>query len=369
MILMWIFWILLLVFLSVFSIVSGTMFSLVLLITALILSIVFILLNRIEPKVVFEIRVPERCEKCCQLKGRAVLKNEGLLCYRLINFKLKFKNLLTGEESIQNIKTSLFSKNKCEFDFDLESKLCGTINISCESLKLYDFFGLTYKTLTLEKSFKTTVLPVIFPVKINIKAIGDSISENFSYSEKVGQDLSEVYNFREYVNGDSLRQIQWKLSQKHRNLIVKEGSQPTSQSVALIMLNGESVNAENSSAMAEAFVSISQSLCENGVYHKILLNDDIGIKFNQYDILCEEDIASVIPKILETGNVTDVKGFFENTENLEFEHIVCVTSDSSIADEVLEYCFSVLLAGESQNNKIKCFSPEFMEHELLEIDI
>lgn len=369
MISMWIFWCVLLVLFTLSAIFSQSYFILVLLIILLVLPVILMLVNRVKAKIEFDVKLPTSIEKNQQAIGVVELKNNSLKSYRTVKGSLEFENILTGENGKQNISLSLLCKNKNECLFRLKSEFCGNIKISVKKLRLYDFFGLTYKTIRIDKTFNTVVMPDVFPV--NIKLVSGEISndDDINYANKRGQDLSEIFDFREYSVGDSLRQVQWKLSQKHNNLIVKEGSYPSPESVALVMLNGENSDAVNSSAMAEAFVSISQSLCENGISHKVVLTYENDIQFHLYNISNEEDLSAVIPKILSENKVSQSRSFFENCEDLAFEHIVCITSDEKLGTEALEYCSGVILIGECDNNEIISLSCENIEQELFEISI
>ena len=50
-------------------------------------------------------------------------------------------------------------------------------------------------------------------------------SDRFSTYKK-GDDPSEIFDIREYADGDKIQRIHWKLSSKTGDLMVKEGSLP-----------------------------------------------------------------------------------------------------------------------------------------------
>ena len=60
----------------------------------------------------------------------------------------------------------------------------------------------------------------------------DSQEDSDSYSqERPGADLTETFQIREYVPGDSMRQIHWKLSGKFDRLIVRDPALPITRNV------------------------------------------------------------------------------------------------------------------------------------------
>ena len=76
---------------------------------------------------------------------------------------------------------------------------------------------------------------------------------NHSVMNKKGSDYSETFQLREYVPGDSIKQIHWKLSEKLDKLVVREASLPVQKST-LVFWDKYAENGfspEEADAMAE----------------------------------------------------------------------------------------------------------------------
>ena len=346
---------------------SESLFALVLLAAVVILPIIAALINRITPRVSFQADIPEHCEKNEVINGSILISNQRHMIYRCVKMKLSLKNLLTGETAGERVVCTLYSLGSGNFKVKYKSKYCGVIAVSCEEARVYDFFGLTYRKADIAQRKKVTVLPEVFPIDIRLKASKVNYGELQSNAEKKGQDLSEVYDFREYVPGDSPRQIQWKLSQKHDALIVKQGSVPAEQNVLLIFAGGAKAEPAECSAAAEVFISISQSLCEARIAHSVVLCDDGDVL--RYEIECEDDLAAVMIKLL-SAHGESLQSIFEQNEDIyDFEHVVCVTADVKAAEYAAGLCTAVLFAGDGGYDGITAFSADMAVEELYEIEI
>lgn len=59
-------------------------------------------------------------------------------------------------------------------------------------------------------------------------------SDRFSTYKK-GDDPSEIFDIREYADGDKIQRIHWKLSSKTGDLMVKEGSLPLMKEIHIFI--------------------------------------------------------------------------------------------------------------------------------------
>ena len=93
-----------------------------------------------------------------------------------------------------------------------------------------------------------------------------------------GYDYSEPYQIREYVPGDGLRQIHWKLSQKTDSLMVRELGLPVAEEVLLLLDTSITVRenaADALDAAMTALLSLSRSLTEQGITHSGFFENQI----------------------------------------------------------------------------------------------
>ena len=128
-------------------------------------------------------------------------------------------------------------------------------------MRLYDCFSLIGVKAKTDAHTASVVQPDTFPQSLLLTPSSARVEEAEDYStERPGSDLSEIFQIRDYVPGDSPRQVHWKLSQKYGKLIVKDASLPITRSAALFWERAEKAP---TNARTDAEAEIVASLCRN----------------------------------------------------------------------------------------------------------
>ena len=115
---------------------------------------------------------------------------------------------------------------------------------------------------------------MIYPLRINLNAelsrdaVGSPKNDGLLQNRK-GNDPSEIFDLREYVPGDDVRSIHWKLSGKLDNLVVKEASDPSHYQVVLMPDLGreeldEGISTRQLNAAAALCASVGEQLMRQG---------------------------------------------------------------------------------------------------------
>ncbi|MCC8097612.1 MAG: DUF58 domain-containing protein [Eubacterium sp.] len=184
---------------------------------------------------------------------------------------LNYKNNLTGEKRKEKIHFSVLPFVKKRLVLKPVHKGCGVIEISVERVIIRDFAGL----FKISKRPKLSFKQYIFPRKKNIDLTnflaktGISLDEDKFSEEKSGHDVSEIFGIREYREGDSLRQIHYKLSAKRDMLISKEYSLPIDKEVTVIC-SPFFDSLENTEDFYITVYSLSSELIKNNIKHTII---------------------------------------------------------------------------------------------------
>lgn len=231
------------------------------------------------------------------------LENPTLLPALRIRCRVIVRNQLNGESCTQHVMTWAFPKGQRRASLRLGSEYCGRIRISVERVKLYDCFGLIGVPCGCTGEAHMTVQPDTFPIRVNLIPNPDSQEDSDSYSqERPGADLTETFQIREYVPGDSIRQIHWKLSGKFDRLIVRDPALPITRNVLVFWeRTGQSGNVRRIDAQAEAVVSLCRSLADGGVQFMLGWNDTEGNVCVLHEICAMEDLVGVIPSLLRAA--------------------------------------------------------------------
>lgn len=289
--------------------------GLALLIATAVFCITAAVVNRLlPPKISVKATLPASCDKAKEISGTVKIHNAQHTVYRCLKAELCIKNTLTGEQQKQTVKTMLYPKSTAEVEVFCQMRYCGEVCIALKNVRLYDFFGLTYKSVKIGMFHKATVLPDLLPVSLTARSDFDGGDSQSYADDRFGSDISEIFALREYTNGDSIRHIQWKLSEKHQKLIVKLGSEPNDSRLCLCMLTNGCKEPPVLSSMAELLCSMSISLCESNVTHEIFANGCF------YSVNSENDLSALLSKILvQNDTLPEVEGFASLT--------VCITAN------------------------------------------
>ena len=161
-------------------------------------------------------------------------------------------------------------------------------------------------------------------------------TKNFGelYNQKKGQDISEVSGLREYVPGDSMNSIHWKLSGKLDELIVREFGQPSNYNTLILyemMKRNQEEEIPNScnNAVLALTVSLSMSMLELNLEHNVgrVMNKDIQIvPVNSMDTYEQMQMNLLCKPIVEEVNSVDtVYSFLRGNLRNEYTKMIYIT--------------------------------------------
>ena len=126
-----------------------------------------------------------------------------------------------------------------KLQFPVVPKLPGIIKLKANSIKIKDLMGFVSFNIQLDKSAEISVMPATIDNVAYDKTILNQGSLESEESSKKGNDFSDVQEIREYIPGDKLMSIHWKLSAKRDILMVKDRmSMSDRQLVVLPELSG-----------------------------------------------------------------------------------------------------------------------------------
>lgn len=178
---------------------------------------------------------------------------------------------LTGELVCENRLTGETARAALTQAQNLTAGRCGTLRLRA-CARMEDAFGLWRSPELPCAETYVTVEPALFLPRVTLQENTTVIADSERYSQtRPGSDPSETFAVREYVPGDPIRQIHWKLSQKSDALMLRELGLPVVNRTLLVYRNvraeGERIPPETADAMAEVFLSVSRALAADGCAH------------------------------------------------------------------------------------------------------
>lgn len=148
---------------------------------------------------------------------------------------------------------------------------CGLVLVRWKTLRVYDYLGLFGKKVKSDAPCSLYVEPRPLPVEQLPAAATEGAN---SWIPKTGGGFSENHDLRPYREGDDLRMIHWKLSEKTGELIYREPIVPLQQETALVLtLSGTPEALERKLGR---MVYVSRRLLEKQEQHSILCRTGAG---------------------------------------------------------------------------------------------
>lgn len=150
------------------------------------------------------------------------VKNSSPLFANNCVLHVTISNPLFKESTTHTINLPVTPLSTVLASYPVASGHCGIVTISVTEICIYDMFSL----FSLKKPLSIIREIPVFP---NYNIVTEDFSMDYSKgysnleeSKSKGNDTSEVSDIREYIPGDKLQNIHWKLSAKKDLLMVKE---------------------------------------------------------------------------------------------------------------------------------------------------
>ena len=193
---------------------------------------------------------------------RLTIENPGIMPVANAELEVVCENLRTGETDSTVIQVSPGPKSKKEIDFEVLSGHAGRYRVNVTDAVMWDPLMLAKKDVKCEDSKFITVMPELFETHLTYASDAALLENDRSAESRRGLDPGDVRGIREYVPGDPVRNIHWKLSEKLDKMLVKElGTPITDQLLVILGSAGErSSDPEALEAIASVYVSLLNTL-------------------------------------------------------------------------------------------------------------
>ncbi len=135
------------------------------------------------------------------------------------------------------IKRSLGPRKTKEIPLQIIPGHAGRYELTVSSARITDPLGVWSRKVEFEEHMGATVMPLLFEMNMlqaGVTAMPESDSESVKTRGAVSGDMIDI---KEYVPGDPVRNIHWKLSEKTDRLLVKVLGNPVSDQYLIIMDN------------------------------------------------------------------------------------------------------------------------------------
>lgn len=272
-------------FISVFYLEFGTVAIMGLLIIIPIFMLLFLIRVRRRISVEVDSKNPLAEKDAIDRPARAVItlsveNGNGILPVTKGIARVRYENYFSGQKGKLKVRFSVDAGKKRDRRIPIVMNNCGNVAITVEKVRIYDYLSIF--AWTVGKNFETQNVLVLPPVKDMYLGRDrwynetNEDSDRFSVYKK-GDDPSEIFNIRDFTDGDKIQRIHWKLSSKTGNLMVKEGSLPLTKAVHIFIdLCIDSEGDEkyrNMNLLVQGIYSIAMFMIEHGIPQKYIWYD------------------------------------------------------------------------------------------------
>lgn len=224
-----------------------------------------------------------------------------LLAARSILIEVDACNDMFGVSAHKYLSFELADDQR-EYVIDVPLIWCGKVTFRCAAVQVCDMFGL----FRVKAKPFAEVCAVAYPHYVRIATelsnatIGATRNDGMMQNRK-GSDPSEMFDIRDYVPGDDVRTIHWKLSGKTDDLIVRQASDPSHYNIALLPDFGRSclsradAQKELNAAVAIA-ASIGEQLIRRGVPFCTVVPTKNGVEL--FEVRDERAFHELMPRWL-----------------------------------------------------------------------
>lgn len=155
----------------------------------------------------------------------------------------------------------------------ISAEKCGKMIVGLPRISVSDWWGGFSFPKKIKVQEEILVMPRVCLVNLIVSyRTRWFLSETDDYAQdKSGDDNTEIYEIREYRNGDRMQKVHWKISANQEELYVKEYSYPLGAVVVFFLVGGklERYSQQNISIFLQGVASISMAMLDKKCVHYI----------------------------------------------------------------------------------------------------
>lgn len=228
-----------------------------------------------------------------------------------VRVRICTRNTFTGDISKDYIYISP-SVETHNIDMIFNSANSGSLLFEIDEIKVYDFlvlFHIKKKVSDEDRFCRLTILPLGKEMEAPSSIDSGIEDESNEYSKKLaGDDPSEIYDIREYRDGDKLRRIHRWLSEKHNKIIVKDFGEPISKGVLVLVDFSDSIKLSESTL--ELLYGLLDNLREQNIRPAVKWFNFNTKQVNEFSLGVDFNVSAFFSIMLESAECKS--GLLEN---------------------------------------------------------
>lgn len=222
-----------------------------------------------------------------------------------IKYQVLVCNYLTGK------KEKIWLPDEGTYLYKVEYP--GKYEFELRKVRVYDWAGIFNFSKKIKKINYVEVNPAHYAVIVNVSnQFRNFMGEGDEHDNtQGGSDVSEIFDVREYQEGDRLQSIHWKLSARTDHLMVKINSLPKTCNIAVIVNpgsvfgenrgGGQRLSVEDKISLLQVIASISYSFMDQSCPHYVAWYSRKEGDIVRHLVEEEEDYYIFLIELMESG--------------------------------------------------------------------
>ena len=239
-----------------------------------------------------------------------VIKNKSIFPVTKGHFFFEYEHQL-DEARKQKISLAVDGRNSQMVELKLDCMHCGSVALQCQTMCVYDYFGLYKAKIPVRAEKEFLVIPAYEPLEEaleydNILISGDPVADS------LGEYSSEIKDLREYRPGDPVKRIHWKISSKKKKWMLKEYCEEEQEKERVFfafLYQQEKPDFEWYDEKMDELVNTSMSLLMEHRVHDVVWYHPHGGYFHRTTIENPSQLWELVAQVIRAGIDRMPEGF------------------------------------------------------------
>lgn len=237
--------------------------------------IYFILVkNKCEVQIISEKEVITRGE---ENKYSLIIENKGNITIPFVDYSVNINNKFSSNKTISK-RVAVDSSKSFINTFFLTSEHIGLANIIVPQISVSSIFGFFDKRYQINKEIDTTILPDYKEISNVYQAL--EIGGGLDLEDEVNRSAFQGepgYEYKDYIEGDPLNRVNWKLSSKQNKLMIRKSISGSKLTKSILLDYGVEDNKEmldSIDLITETYLSLVLALVKREYEVEVILKNE-----------------------------------------------------------------------------------------------
>lgn len=254
--------------------------------------------SKLRVRICMPLSVTEKGER---MEAGLELENNSRIPLVRAEAQIHLKNTFYPETETIRLSGAADGKSRVRILKGFVGEHCGPVELELGQVRVWDFLRIFKSRVKVSEKERWVILPRMYQAMIRpdekIRYAPDD-SEEYDKS-RPGDDVSEIFQLREYRPGDRIQSVHWKRSAGSEDLIVRDYSLPVARPVVLLLdLRWKEGYLDD---FLEAGLAISRGLLEAGCPHYAAWMDAAKEDVSRISMETAEDLYTLTELLYRAG--------------------------------------------------------------------